>query len=511
MLVNTKTKTLNLNKCAINQNMSSWIEQDILIPDTKPDALKIVNVTVTPYVNTFDVMDGKIKISGKVNYFIIYRASDDQYGTRGLYVSYPYTEVVPVENVKNNMDILMEPYCKNVIFSLPNERKIAVKSEICFKVNAKEKMNVDVIKEFDYDGKVESKTCDKLFQNMIQSKSSVIASKEDIMLPKEAEDFFELLKVETKIVDTDYKDSYNKIMVKGDILAKIMYLSDQPSERVKTVNLTIPFSAMVELDNITEKSKFDLKYIMQDFNIRLNSDITSTKTMSAEYQIDVEVTMYEEENIEYVDDFYSQTKKLDYKSETVEVVSKNVVFTKNIEMKENIANILPLNTTILDYSLDTNSIVPKMTNRMIELEGNARITLLLQNLENFELETKNVDVLMNQKYEMSQAEENAKMTIDILGENVNVVQNGTDIEVKLTLDVNTNLEDIAKMSIIDQIEDMPLDLSSLDSINLYIVKPGDSLWKIAKKYKTSVDKIVKINQIENPDTIDVGQKILVIR
>ena len=120
MLVNIQKKDLKLNKCAINKNVSSWIEQDIIVPDTKPDALKIVNVTVTPYVSNYDVMDGKVKVTGKVNYFIIYRASDDKFGTRGLYVSYPYTEVLSVENLKSNMEITIEPFCKNVIFSLPN-------------------------------------------------------------------------------------------------------------------------------------------------------------------------------------------------------------------------------------------------------------------------------------------------------------------------------------------------------------------------------------------------------
>lgn len=511
MLVSTKTKMLNLNKCAINENISSWIEQDIIVPDSKPDAIKVVNVTVTPYVNTFDVMEGKIKLSGKINYFIIYRVSDDKFGTRGLYVSYPYTEVISVENIKNSMDVVIEPFCKNVIFSLPNERKISVKSEICFKVNAKEKININVIKDFEYENPIESKMCNKVFQNIIQNKSSIIASKEDIMLPKEAEDFFELLKVETKIVDTDYKDSYNKIMVKGDILAKIIYLAEGTNENVKKTTLTIPFSAMVELDNISERSKFDIKYIMQDFNIKLNADITSTKTMSAEYQIDVEVTMYEEDEIEYIDDFYSQTKNLQYEEKTAEVVSKNIVFTKNIDIKENISNILPANTVVLDYTLDTNYIVPRITNNMIELEGNAKISLLIQNLESNEIETNTIDVLINQKYDVSDVNENSNIFIDILGENLNVVQNGTDIEVTLTLDVNTNIEDISQMSIIDKIEDMSLDISDLDSINLYIVKPGDSLWKIAKKYKTSIEKIVKINNIENPDEIDVGQKILVIR
>lgn len=511
MLVSTKTKVLNLSKCAINQNISSWIEQDIIVPDSKPDAVKVVNVTVTPYVNNYDVMEGKIKLSGKINYFIIYRVSDDKFGNRGLYVSYPYTEVINVENIRNSMDVIIEPCCKNVIFSLPNERKISVKSEICFKVNAKEKVNINVIKDFEYENPIESKMCNKVFQNIIQNKSSIIASKEDIMLPKEAEDFFELLKVETKIVDTDYKDSYNKIMVKGDILAKIIYLAEGANENIKKTNLTIPFSAMVELDNISERSKFDIKYIMQDFNIKLNSDITSTKTMSAEYQIDVEVTMYEEDEIEYIDDFYSQTKDLQYEEKTAQVVSKNVMFTKNIDIKENISNILPQNTVILDYTLDTNYIVPKVTNNMIELEGNAKISLLLQNLENYEIETKNIDVLINEKYDISDINKNSNVFIDVVGENLSVTQNGTDIEVTLTLDVNTNIEDISQMSIIDKIEDMSLDLSSLDSINLYVVKPGDSLWKIAKKYKTSIDKIVKINNIENPEQIDVGQKILIIR
>jgi hypothetical protein len=511
MLVNTKTKLLNLNKCSINQDISSWIEQDIIVPDTKPDALKIVNITVKPYINTFDITDGKIKISVKINYFIIYKASDDKFGNRGLYISYPYTEVISVNNVKNNMDIIIEPYCKNVIFSLPNERKISIKIEICFKVNAKERVNINVIEDFEYEGKIESKTCDKLFQNIIQTRNSIIASKEDIMLPKEAEDFFELLKVETQIIDTDYKDSYNKIMVKGDILTQIIYLSENPNEKVKKVSLTIPFSAMIELDNISEKSKFDIKYILQDFNIKLNSDITSTKTMSAEYQIDVEVTMYEEEEIEYIDDFYSQTKKLDYSTQTQEIVSKNIVTSKNIDIKENISNILPLNTTILDYCLDTNNISSKIISNIVELEGNVKISLLLQNLENLELETKNIDVLVNEKYDINSENEEIKAYINILGEGLNVIQNNSDIEVKLTLVITTNIEDITKMSVIEKIEDMPLDLTNLDSINLYVVKPGDSLWNIAKKYKTSIDKIVKINNIEDPDKINIGQKILVIR
>lgn len=42
---------------------------------------------------------------------------------------------------------------------------------------------------------------------------------------------------------------------------------------------------------------------------------------------------------------------------------------------------------------------------------------------------------------------------------------------------------------------------------IYIVKKGDYLSKIAQKHGTTVDKLVKLNNIKNPDLIKIGQKL----
>ncbi|MDD3303901.1 MAG: DUF3794 domain-containing protein [Clostridia bacterium] len=511
MLVNMQKKSLSLNKCSMNENISDWIEQDIIVPDSKPDAVKIVNVIVTPYITDCEVMDGKVKVIGNLNYFVIYRVNDGNYANRGLFMSYPYSEILTVENAKSGMNMMVEPRCRNVIFSLPNERKIAIKSEIMFKMRVREVVDVDVIKNFDCDMPIECKMCNKTFNNIMQNKSSVIASREDVMLPKEAEDFFEILKVETKIKNTEFKESYNKIMVKGDIEVKIIYLAENAAEDVKRVITLVPFSAMVELGNISDKSKFDIKYMMQDFNIKLNPDITTTKTLSVQFQINVDVTMYEEDEVEYVEDFYCQNRELTYEEEAVEAVSKTVTFDNHIDIKETITNILPANANLLDYSLDTSYITPKIVNNMVELEGNAKVSLLLQDRETMELENKVIDVLINQKYDVDGISEISNAYVEITGDTIEVTQNGTDIEVKITLQIYTNIEDMTNLSSINGIEDNILDISDLDSINIYVVKAGDTLWNIAKKYKTSIDKLVKTNDIQNPNSISVGQKILIIR
>ena len=68
-----------------------------------------------------------------------------------------------------------------------------------------------------------------------------------------------------------------------------------------------------------------------------------------------------------------------------------------------------------------------------------------------------------------------------------------------------------KINEINSIKEEKIDLDMFDSMNIYIVKKGDNLWDIAKKYKTSVAKIANINELSDENKLDVGQKILIIR
>lgn len=509
--INFVKKNLNLNKCSINQNVSDWIEQDIIVPDTKPDAVKIVNVTVTPYVTDVEPMDGKLKVMGKVNYFVIYRVDDERFNTRGLFVTYPYNEILDVPGMTSDTMPSVRPVVKNVIYSLPNERKIAIKSEVMFKIKVKNPVNVNLINRFEDDLQIECKMKEGFFNNIMESKRNIIASKDDVMLPKEAEDFFEILNVTANIKNTEYKESYNKIMVKGDIAVKLVYLSEEKEIGVKTVYLEIPFSAMIELENISDNSKFDIRYQIQDFSLRPNEDITSTKTMIADYQIEVDVTMYEEEDTEYVEDFYSQTQELQYDDEAIEVVSRIDDVDRVIEVRENLTNILPPNTKLIDYEVDTSYITPSINGNVVRLDGNAKVSLLILDLENMEVENKVVDILINEEFSIDNVQENTKVYVDIKEGEATVTGDGQDLDIRLTITVSSELETVNNINVIDNIVQEKLDAMNLDSMNIYIVKPGDTLWSIAKRYKTSVEKIANTNNIENVNSIDVGQKILIIR
>lgn len=55
----------------------------------------------------------------------------------------------------------------------------------------------------------------------------------------------------------------------------------------------------------------------------------------------------------------------------------------------------------------------------------------------------------------------------------------------------------------------PVDPSTRPSMMFYVIQPGDSLWKIARQYQTTVDALAQANQIANPERIYIGQKLLI--
>jgi len=67
-------------------------------------------------------------------------------------------------------------------------------------------------------------------------------------------------------------------------------------------------------------------------------------------------------------------------------------------------------------------------------------------------------------------------------------------ELKTLNNLNTNLLKIGQVL-------------KLPSQNIYIVKKGDSLWKIAKENNTTINDLIKINNLKNT-TLQIGQKLL---
>ncbi len=72
---------------------------------------------------------------------------------------------------------------------------------------------------------------------------------------------------------------------------------------------------------------------------------------------------------------------------------------------------------------------------------------------------------------------------------------------------NTTVEELMRLNNLSSDLIMVGQQLMLPSSNMYTVKAGDTLWNIAKRYNTTVENLMKINNLTS-DLITVGQKIM---
>jgi LysM repeat protein len=88
-----------------------------------------------------------------------------------------------------------------------------------------------------------------------------------------------------------------------------------------------------------------------------------------------------------------------------------------------------------------------------------------------------------------------------------------EVEVRVIVNVNTKVLDEVQYSLITEAtenEEDRVDSDSFASLTVYFSQPGDDLWKVAKKYLTTVEDVKKFNKIEE-EKLEVGKQIIIPR
>ena len=92
-----------------------------------------------------------------------------------------------------------------------------------------------------------------------------------------------------------------------------------------------------------------------------------------------------------------------------------------------------------------------------------------------------------------------------------VVMPDESIDIKIDLNFLVNIYKNVNISVINNININENQKQEYYSMVIYFVKPGDTLWNIAKKFKSTVEDISKINEIDNENKINIGDELFIPR
>ena len=87
------------------------------------------------------------------------------------------------------------------------------------------------------------------------------------------------------------------------------------------------------------------------------------------------------------------------------------------------------------------------------------------------------------------------------------------IEVRAALNLELLVLQPVRCPVITGIQEKPLDLEALKAlpgITGYIMKKGDRLWDVAKRFHTTVDHVMEMNELDREE-VKEGQRVLLVK
>lgn len=503
MEINTTKETLNVNKVICEKKEVINIQGDMIVPDSKPDILNTITTNGIPCIYKKEIMEGKIRIDGNIMTYIMYLADGNTDNIRGLNTGLDFSETINIPELEMGMDVELIPTVKFIECRVLNGRKIAIKVtiEISMKIYSKEA--IEIITDIgDEDIQILSKTIK--VNSLLGNGSTKVFSKENISIPN-TENLAEILSIQIGLVDKDIKISYNKVLAKSEIEVKMAYLTEEGN--ICKAQSRLPLVGFIDMPNVKEENICETSYMIKNIMIKPNS--IEEHSVYIEMEVEISCMVYEEKEIKTIQDMYCPGKKMDFKKNMVNTITNKESKRNKCNIREKV-NVSGLeNGTIVDVII--NPIINKENklNGKIVYEGEVELNFIFTDNSVVGINTKKVTVPFEQT--VDGILENCKIETNTEVNSQEFINQLGTVNSNLDLNFETNTYRTTSIPVINDIVVEEQDDLEDYSVIIYVAKQGDTLWKIAKRFGSTVDDIVRVNGIERPDKLNVGEKIYIPR
>lgn len=503
MAIKLDKGSLAINQVICNKRVVETVDGDCIVPDIKPDILEVVGTSGTLSIYKKEVMDGKVRIDGCVNVYVMYIGEDDNSrGVRSINHTLDFSQVFNIDDATSEMNESGEIFLQNIECKIVNERKINLKANIDFNIKLLANSNIEYVNNIDI------KDVQKL-ENTIQVNQVLgvgftkTMTKETVNIDS-TDNLAEILKVNADICNKNTKISYNKILTKADIRLKIMYLTEDG--RIKTMNSKFPIMGFIDMQDIKEDNNCDCEFEIRNMVIKPNN--SQEHSIYIEIEVGINATAYERREINVIQDLYSPSTALKFEQREVRVIQSKQSFngSLNINQKE-LLDIGDEKVYDVDAFVIPNEI--KVNNNEVYAQGNINLTFIHSSNNMTGIAKRNMDIPFETRLKCLGVDSNSTVEVSssISSQDFNIMPGG---EVGINLDVDFTVSASKEMSInlinnIDELEDN----ENYDyNMVIYTAQAGDSLWSIAKEFRSTVKSIMETNELKD-ETIIPGTKLFI--
>lgn len=504
MVVETTRDNICVNHIIGQKNENFIVEGDSIIPDVKSDIISEVSASGTVCIYKKEIIEGKVRLDGCVNTYVMYQADDENSSIRSLNVNIDFTQMIDMSNVMPDMNLETNVKLKSVECKVINGRKVSIKAFVEVNVKVTSNENIDIISNVDLkDIQMLNKS---LSVNSLVGRGTAKVYAKDTLVIDNIDNLSEIMRADLHILNKDVKISYNKVLAKSDLNVRLLYLTDD--NRINSVQNVIPVMGFVDIENVSEENIVDTKYEIKNLIIKPNN--VEEHSIYVEVELEVLCEVYKNQEINLIQDLYSPKTSVTFTQKQINIMQRreSAQSTCQIREKQTVPEIGA--NKIYDVGVSVEITKQTILNDRILYEGELRLSYIYNSGGG--VDTKNTVIPFNFNVDFTGVTQTSNIDTNMeIGMQDFIITEDGNIDVKVDINFNVTLVKNAEINIIDDIQEEENRQVNSCSLVIYYVKSGDTLWKIAKKFGSTVDEIARINGIENVDKLNVAQQLFIPR
>ena len=506
-MIETSKQNINISRKVVERKEVIFVEGDMIIPDAKPDMLNPISLSGIPTIYRKEAMEGKVRIDGNINTYIMYQSDGEESETRGINTNLDFSEILEIQQSVEGANITLDTNVNSIECKVINERKISLKAALEIKIQINNSEELEIISDVKEENNLQILKEGVHVNSLIGTGSTKIHGKETIQIDT-TDNLAEILKANVTLMDKDTKISYNKVLTKTDAEVRILYLTEEND--IKLVVGKVPIVGFVDIQEVTENCICDVNYELQNLIIKPNN--VEEHSVYVELETEISCQAYEEKQINIVKDVYSPYQNINVNTKQISTIATKKVIREKNQIREKLTIENLENKRILD--VEATPIIQNenrvKTDLKYECEMELKISLLDTGTSKVEIKQEKIpfEFATNILEEGNDISTNVELEI---GAQDYIIQTSNEVNCNIDVTFSIGIENNNSLQVINDIQENGERGEQKYSVIIYIVKKGDTLWKIAKRFGSTIDDIVKINNIEDENVIMPGQKIFIPR
>ncbi len=510
-------ESIKINEVVCEDSIQTVVENDIIVPDVKPDIGRILLLDGDVFVNNSEIMQEKIVVDGNIKYKILYVCDDESLDIKSINANANFSCDFRLQSVRQGMRPLVRCEIEHIEYSILNGRKLNVRSIIMVNGKAVEEIEKDIISDLRGAADIQILKENIGINCYLGYNRANFKISESMEVPAGKPAIKEVLRNDVKITGKDYKVTDDKIIARGELNVSTLYIGDDQENSFQSMEHELPFTQFIDLDGVNENALCELDYQISDYQFEPEEDSDGEmRALKGDIALSISAAGYDKRNIQTISDAYTPQLGIELEKEPVRLEEVLLENKSQIILKDTIS----INGDSPDISEVFNVLCKpgltacKVYDDKVVVEGlvNNSVLYLANNTE-LPIFCYRQEIPFKQNIDIKgiKPEMKCDIALDIEHYNYSVVSLN-EVEVRLAIGVCVKAVNQAEVPLLVSAEEYPLEHTRKDfqpSLILYYSQQGDTLWKIAKKYFTTVDGIKKINDLSDKDLTVPGQQVLI--